>query len=322
MKTLGLVRFSALGDILLTEPVARLQKRADPGIRIVYLTKAQFASVPEGWPDIDQVIPLGPGESISSLRDRMKAAGVEQLVDLHANLRSRLLAPLSNRLPKHRLDKMLLVHARRLGHLLPDPGPVWQRYLRLLDLPCDDPEFCRPRLVVGGRRLGHGAACHISLVPGAGRATKTWPAEHWVEFLRLLLDRRSDSVVILGGAKERDLGLRLQRMNPARVSHHCGTASLAESARLVADSAAIVCGDTGLMHMADAAGVPGVMLAGSSHRRLGFYPSGASLRVLERDLPCRPCSHVGREVCPLKHFACMLELEPTQVFAHLEEVLG
>lgn len=317
MKPLVLLRLSALGDILLSEPVPRWLKEEEPHRPVIYVTRQRFASVPRGWPAVDRVIALPDaisGEDLRRLRHDLRLLGPHRRVDLHNTLRSRRIWPFAEaRLPKHRLQKALLVHGKLLPSAWhPEPGPVWQRYLALVGRAAA-PVSLRPRLVVQGETLHHGAALHDVLVPGAGFATKAWPEARWLEFLPLLLAQGNTPVLILGGAAEQVLGRRLAGLDPTRVRSLCGETSLEESARLVAQARRVVTGDTGLLHMADAADVPGVALFGSTTRELGFFPVGGALTVLERQLSCRPCSHVGRPRCPLGHLDCLAGIGARQV---------
>ncbi len=322
MRQVVLLRLSALGDILLSEPVPRWLKEEDPSCQVVYVTRQRFAQVVRGWPAVDRVLALPDRistEDLRTLRRDLKLLGPHSRVDLHNTLRSHRIWPRAHaRLPKHRLQKWLLVHGKALpASWRKDSMPVWRRYLELAG--CLNPsEHLHPRLVVQGEVLRHGAARHDVLVPGAGFATKAWPEARWLDFLPLLLERGGPPILILGGAGEQVLGRRLAAMDPARVRSLCGETSLEESARLVAQARSVVCGDTGLLHMADAAGVPGVALFGSTTRELGFYPLGQRLRVLERELPCRPCSHVGRVRCPLGHQDCLAGISARQVLEALE----
>jgi heptosyltransferase-2 len=322
----ALLRLSALGDILLTEPVARVLKEREPGRPVVYVTKERFAAIPRGWPPVDEVLALPEpvrGHDLRQLAARLRDLEVDRRIDLHNTWRSHRIWPRCEaRLPKHRRQKWLLVHGRALpAAWRGDPGPVWRRYLRLIGVQDPGPEL-RPRLVVAGETLRHGAGRRLALVPGAGFATKAWPETRWAELLTLVLARTDWPVVLLGGPAEQDLGRCLAGLDPHRVENLCGALDLEDTARAVAAARCLVTGDTGLLHMADAAGVPGVALFGSTTRELGFYPVGDSLRVLERELPCRPCSHVGRSRCPLGHLDCLAGIGAPEVLAALLEREG
>jgi heptosyltransferase-2 len=312
----ALLRLSALGDILLTEPVPRLLKEREPGRPIVYITRERFAEVPRGWPAVDEVLALPDpidGAALARLRVRLASLGVDRRLDLHNTWRSHRLWPRAEgRLAKHRWQKWRLVHGKALPGRPAAPGPVWRRCLAAVGL-ADVPDDQRPRLMVEGHRLGWGARRHLALVPGAGFPTKTWPEEHWAGLLDALVEDWREPVLLLGGLAEAGLGERLAARHPGRVENLCGRLGLGESARRVADARLVACGDTGLLHMADAAGVPGVALFGSTVRDLGFFPLGDSLQVLERQLPCRPCSHTGRARCPLGHLDCLRGILPETV---------
>ncbi len=312
MSSTALLRLSSLGDILLSEPLVRVLKEREPGRRLLYITKERFADVPRGWPAVNEVLALPEpidGRVLAELRATLRRQGVDQRIDLHNTLRSHRLWPVCQaRLPKHRWQKWLLVHGRAWpAAWRGNPGPVWRRYLALVDVNDPGPEL-RPRLVVRGETLRYGARRHVALVPGAGFFTKSWPEERWRELLLLLLPRVEEPVLLLGGPAERELGARLAALAPGRITNLCGACTLDESARHVAEARFVICGDTGLLHMADAASVPGVALFGSTVRELGFFPIGSTLRVLEHPLECRPCSHVGRHACPLGHLDCLRSL--------------
>ena len=81
-----------------------------------------------------------------------------------------------------------------------------------------------------------------------------------------------------------------------------GEFSLQETGALLTRAAALVSGDTGVMHMATGVGTPVVALFGPTVEQFGFFPYNAHASVVERDLACRPCSgQRQRCVCPLGH---------------------
>jgi heptosyltransferase-2 len=92
------------------------------------------------------------------------------------------------------------------------------------------------------------------------------------------------------------------------------------TAAVVQRSRVVVCGDTGLMHMAAAVGTPVVAVFGPTVTRFGFRPAGVEHRVLETELSCRPCSVHGTSSCPQGHFRCMLEVTPAAVEAAVRAV--
>jgi heptosyltransferase-2 len=75
------------------------------------------------------------------------------------------------------------------------------------------------------------------------------------------------------------------------------------------------------MHLAAARGTRVVALFGSTSPVLGFAPVGAGHAVICRDLPCQPCTVHGRESCPVRHFRCMLTIEPSEVMQQVRERL-
>jgi heptosyltransferase-2 len=95
------------------------------------------------------------------------------------------------------------------------------------------------------------------------------------------------------------------------------------SAAVIKRCQLLVANDSGLMHVAEAVGTPLIAIFGSTTRELGFFPQLAASRVVEnRDLACRPCSHLGYRQCPRGHFRCMREILPPEVLAQAEKMLS
>jgi hypothetical protein len=111
------VRFSSIGDILLTTPLLRAIRRSHTGARLTVLTKREFVPLLSHNPNVHRVIGLPPGGSLRRLAVELRADGYTHLLDLHDNLRSRalrLLVPGRWRTyPKHRLARWLLIHRKR-----------------------------------------------------------------------------------------------------------------------------------------------------------------------------------------------------------------
>jgi heptosyltransferase-2 len=146
------------------------------------------------------------------------------------------------------------------------------------------------------------------------------------------LIQSGNQVVVLGGAEDaspvRNMMKHLESVT-AQPNTGVGSINLAGALSLLASAAVIkrchllVANDSGLMHIAEAVGTPVIAIFGSTTRELGFFPQLASSVVVENHgLPCRPCSHLGRQSCPLGHFRCMRDIHPAKIEAVAKALLG
>ncbi|HEX9282250.1 MAG TPA: glycosyltransferase family 9 protein [Gemmatimonadales bacterium] len=326
-----LVRFSSIGDILLTTPLVRALARRHPEAKLVYVTKRAMAPLVADNPHLSAVVTLDPDEPLLHLARRLRALGPTHGLDLHGSVRSaalRLLVPCRwSGYRKRKLARTLLIstkldlYGRRL--------PVAERYFeaaRRLDARPDGgpPEFALGRGAtervaqwLGARGLAD--ARLAALAPGAAHATKRWPVAHWsalAEHLRAAGYR----TVVVGGPEDR--GLAQQLVTAGAAASAAGEFSLQETGALLARSRVVVSGDTGVMHMATGVGAPVVALFGPTVEQFGFFPYRARAVVLQRALDCRPCSATGTATCPLGHHRCLADVAPADVAAAVERLVA
>ncbi len=324
-----LVRFSSIGDVLLTTPLLRALRRRHAGAHIAYLTKREHAPLVRHHPAVDRVIELAPGGSLAALAAEVRAHGYTHLLDLHGSLRTRALRWLVpgawSGYPKHRLARLALVRTKR-NRYPKDTPPVAERYFRaaaaLGAVPDGEPpelalpEAARTRVRAWLAERGLPDRGMVVIAPGAAHATKRWPLEHWQALVRSL-SAEGRTVVSVGGPD--DVALAEAAVTPAGLggASAAGAFGLLETGALVERAALVASGDTGVMHMATAVGTPVAALFGPTVRAFGFFPYTGAATVLERDLPCRPCSTMGSATCPLGHHRCLREIAPESVLAAL-----
>ena len=317
-----MVRFSSIGDILLTTPLLRAVRHTHPGARITVLTKREFIPLLSHNPNVSRVIGLGPGGSMLRLAAELRGEEYTDLVDLHDSLRSRALRILVpgrwRGYPKHRWARALLIHRKRNRYL--DRRPVPERYFSAVQDLAVAPDGRPPEFFIGAEASEQVSAWLastglesepniVAMAPGAAHATKRWPLEHW----RSLVDKavaEGLAVVIVGGPHDATLGGELSRGRGARVANAAGVFGLQATGALLKRARALVSGDTGVMHMATGVGTPVVALFGPTVEAFGFFPYASRAAVLELPLPCRPCSSQGGPRCPLGHHRCLVDIEP------------
>ncbi len=320
-----LVRFSSLGDLVLVTPLIRAIRARHPRAHLALVTRQSFAPLFVQNPHLNEVMAWDPDSSLAALAARIRAGRHTDRLDLHGSLRTRLLRLMVpgrwGRYPKHRLARTLLIRTKRNRYR--DTRHVAERYFdaaRRLDVEPDGkpPEVFLHREAVTAadrflaeHRLGQDRTL-FALVPGAAHATKRWPERHWVALVRELVSADRD-LVILGGSAEEAIGARLAEAGGAGVASAAGRFDLQGTAALLRRARAAVSGDTGLMHLATAVGTPVLALRGPTVAAFGFGPYSARARVIERDLPCRPCSSIGGERCPLGHHDCLETIFPLEV---------
>ena len=326
------VRFSSIGDVLLTTPLVRALHRRHPDAELYFVTKRAMAPLVVENPYLDRVIELEPKERITDLARRLRALRPTHGLDLHGSLRSaalRLLVPSAqwSRYSKRKLARTALIAAKINMYGKHVPVPV--RYFeaaRALDVQPDGgpPEFflapaARERIARWLAERGLDRQPFAALAPGAAHATKRWPIRHWVALAEQLRTMEFGLVAVGGpGGGDRELASQLG----PDVHNAAGEFTLQETGACLARAAVLVSGDTGVMHMATGVGTRVVALFGPTVELFGFFPYGGRAEVLERDLGCRPCSAMGTERCPLGHHHCLGEIFPDQVAAAVQRLVA
>jgi lipopolysaccharide heptosyltransferase II len=322
------VRFSSIGDVVLTTPLLRAIRLGYPAARLTALTKDAFVPLLSHNPRLDRVIGFKPGHSLRALASELRSQRFTHLLDLHDSLRSRalrLLVPGNwSSYPKHRLARSLLIHTKRDAYR--DRRPVPERYFSAARGLRIEPDGGPPELfwapeaeteVVDWLRANRAEGLHpVALAPGAAHATKRWPTEYWQAVLGKLV-AQENPVVLVGGSDDNPLCSRLAADFRGRVLNAAGRFGLQQTAALLKRAPVLVSGDTGVMHMATAVGTPLVALFGPTVRQFGFFPYSQRARVLQVDLGCRPCTSKGGPRCPRGHHRCMRDLTPDMVFQAL-----
>ncbi len=142
------------------------------------------------------------------------------------------------------------------------------------------------------------------------------------------MQKMDAKILLFGGAADEAICNQICRdinnqSGAERATSLCGQLHLLETAAAMEYCDVIVTNDTGLMHVAVAMRKKIVALFGSTVREFGFFPYDPQAVVLETPgLACRPCSHIGRSECPERHFKCMTEIDPDQVFLRTRALLG
>jgi lipopolysaccharide heptosyltransferase II len=327
------VRFSSIGDVLLTTPLLRAIRHRHPAARLTVLTKQTYAPLLSHNPNVSQLLAPTANHSLPRLAAELRSARYTHLLDLHDSARTRALRILVpgrwSTYPKHRLARAALIHGKR--NFYRDIRPVAERYFdaaRHLDVVPDaePPDFFlapeAEREVAqwfgGGTLLPDRPT--VAIAPGAAHATKRWPVEHWRQLVQQVATRGLQ-VVIVGSADDAAVAAAIAQGSGSGLANVAGRFGLQGTGALLRRSAAVVSGDTGVMHMATAVGTPVIALFGPTVRAFGFFPYSDRAQVLELGMSCRPCSSKGGPRCPLGHHLCLRNIGPEAVYQALSRTL-
>ena len=314
-----IIRFSSIGDIVLTTPVMRCIKKYSSNIQLHFVTKKSFIDLLAHNPHVDSV--FGFENSINELVPSLRKENYDVIIDLHNNIRSRLLAWQLHarviRFDKLNLRKWLLVNVKI--NLLPNIHVV-DRYLntlQVLGIPVDGEglEFYYPSEVSLPKRLV--GKEYIALVIGGTHQTKKYPVHKLIS----LCTSSNKTFVLLGGKSEVAEAETITGKTGENVINMCGKLSLFESAKVVENAELVITNDTGLMHIASAFQKRIISIWGNTVPALGMYPyvqsNQQNIIVEVKDLSCRPCSKIGFSQCPQGHFKCMNLIDDNQLVKHI-----
>lgn len=314
MKKILIIRFSSIGDIVLTTPVVRVLHE-QLNAEIHFLTKPAFAPIVLANKFISKVITLS--EDFEKTILLLKAEQYDHVIDLHHNLRStRLKSGLgrpSSSFHKLNFQKWLMVNFKI--NRLPEKHIV-DRYLEAIsflsiknDLKGLDFFIPDDKKVSVNDFFGFHPESYAVIVIGAAHETKCMTAEQIAEVCKFL----AMPVILLGGKQEINKAVSIiQLVNSSLIKSACGGFDIFQSSSILEQAATIITHDTGLMHIAAALKRAQVVVWGNTIPEFGMYPyyGNASTKWISFEhpnLPCRPCSKLGYQKCPKDHFKCMLD---------------
>lgn len=317
-KKFLIIRFSSIGDIVLTTPVIRCLRTQVPEAEVHFLTKERNADLLQANPNIDKIQLLGT--SLSETIQYLKTENYDYIIDLHNNLRSlRVKLALQTKsfsFNKLNFRKLLLTRFRM--NTMPE-GHIVDRNLDTLKhfkiendgrglehfIPAEDE--ISPDILPESFRKGY-----IALVLAGTYATKRMPVEKY----KRLITETSCPFVLLGGKSERTMAAQIMSWNAGNVIDFTGKLRINQSASLVKNASLVITNDTGLMHIAAAFHKKILSVWGNTSPELGMYPyqPGTGSKILEiKSLSCHPCSKLGYNECPKKHFRCMNDIPEDQI---------
>ena len=323
-----IIRFSSIGDIVLTTPVIRNLKQQVEDSEIHFLTKSKFKGVVENNPYIDKLHCLEKGNFKQLIRN-LKNEDIDYIIDLHNNLRTIRFKRKLKRLPftfdKLNWKKFLLVNFKI--NKMPDIHIV-ERYMdttKLFDVVNDNkgldyfiPEKDEVELSTLPDSFHNG---YIAFVIGATYFTKRYPVEKVIE----ICNKTDKPILLIGGPTDKEFGNKVLEgvTDKNRIINTCGEYNLNKSASLVKQSNVVLTNDTGLMHIAAAFKKKIISFWGNTVPELGMtpYQSAPESTIFEtKGLKCRPCSKLGYHKCPKKHFKCMNDISVKEVINTIERV--
>jgi heptosyltransferase-2 len=333
MSKILAVRLSSLGDVVLTQPV--VTALASAGHSVDFLTKPEYRALAEMFPGVAQVI---------TSPDNL-ARDYALILDWHHTLRarswiSRLRPTKTISYSKHSLARRLLVR--------PGGRPMfWNAWPRLeanasvtdwyaqtaaqagiaiklnapqLNVPAAAQQAARELLARSGQSA---AEPWVAMSPGAKWPTKQWPLESYAALTAKLEEELGLRTVFLGATADAGVCQAARILAGGRALSLAGQTSIPVLAALLAQTRLLVCNDSGPMHLGVAAGTRVLAFFGPTVREFGFAPPASPrVRVLSRELSCRPCSVHGSRRCPLGHHDCLKKIATAEAWDVSKELLN
>jgi len=321
-----IIRFSSIGDIILTTPLIRCLHNEYQGSQIDFLVKKEFAAVLEQNPYLANIITFnksaGKGE-LGRIRKLITRNRYTHIFDIQRNIRSITVTAGSGAsvsgFSKKLIARDLLI---RFGvNTYKEIKPVFLRYFEAADSlgvnydgrgtevfpPATEKHTVEDIL----DHSSYSAERPLLVVaPGAQWANKRWTAEGFASASDTFCTQSGAFTVLIGGAGDTDVCNSVQAHMKTKVLNLAGKLNLMGSASLLGKASMVFTNDTGMLHMAQAMKAPVVAVYGPTTRELGFFPLPENSRVAETVISCRPCTQKGLDACPKKHFRCMNDLKP------------
>jgi ADP-heptose:LPS heptosyltransferase len=318
------IRFSSIGDIVLTTPVIRCLKQQLDNAEIHFVVKTGYTEIVESNPFISKIHVCK--ESLNRLIRVLKEEKFDYLIDLQNNLKSTIIKSClgipSFTVNKINFKKFLMVNFK-IDRL--PPVHVVDRYMDTLSffnvkndnkgldyfIPGKD-EFNQTGLPSSFRKG------YIAVLTGASYNTKKLPAEK----IAAICNKIEFPVILIGGKNDYAEAEKIMSEATGNIINFAGKIRLNQSASLVRKARLVLSNDTGMMHIAAAFKKKILSFWGNTIPEFGMYPymPDPASKIMEiKDLRCRPCSKLGYRKCPKNHFKCMNMMDENEAVEWIKE---
>jgi lipopolysaccharide heptosyltransferase II len=254
---------------------------------------------------------------MNEARGEIANAEYDVIIDLHNNLRSRKLTrglKHVSRVHKRTMRRWLIVKTKR-NWMSGQPdviGRYFEAASKLIDVSDD---ASAPKFTSSPAQSNSIAIC-----PGSKHWNKQWPVEYYIELAKQLSEQ-GYRIELFGSKQDQDVCSKIALAVPSAIDH-TGRLHLSDLPSALAKCSFAITNDSGLMHLASAVGLPMLSFFGPTVKEFGFAPRSPKATVLENvGLYCRPCTKIGLDHCPEKHFRCMKEITPEQAIVTIQPLL-
>lgn len=320
MPKILIIRLSSMGDIILTTPVLRCIKEQIPHAQIHFLVKHKFKDAINTNIHISKIYTFNG--DLRKVTNVLRKEKYDMVIDLHNNIRSSYIKMKLdtksytynksniykwlyttfriNKMPTTHIVDRYMEAVKPLGVLNDHKGLDYHiRDKDKIDIQTLPPEFHQG---------------YISFAIGGTFATKRLPKHKIIS----IINKLNKPVVLLGGEDDHAHAYEIESKSKNKVYNACGKYKLGHSASIIQQSLYVISHDTGLMHIAAALNKPMVSVWGNTVPEFGMTPfygeSTVAHEIFEvKGLSCRPCSKIGFNSCPKKHFKCMENIETSKI---------
>jgi ADP-heptose:LPS heptosyltransferase len=344
------LRFSAMGDVVLLVPVIRSFVTAYPDAEVTVVTRPKFASF---FTNMERVVPfpadvdhtyngiLGMRELFKKL---LKKASYDVVLDMHDHIRTVMLRSMfkifftrvvvfdKGRKEKKAISRQLNKATTPLIHTVERYRLAFEKagfpfaiqpppYFRLKESAIEETnEWLKTNNIIKKEKW-------IGIAPFAKHLTKIWPLDNYSKLMSELIERSPIKFFFFGGGeKEIKFFKDLQQKFPAHCVLVAGQLKLQHELALIEKLDLMLCVDSSNMHLASLVGIPVLSIWGGTHTDVGFGPYGKGeesiIQISREELTCRPCSVYGKEKCYRGDFACLTWITPESVAARINKIIS
>ncbi|MEA1981275.1 MAG: HAD-IIIA family hydrolase [candidate division Zixibacteria bacterium] len=321
IKKILIIRFSSLGDIILSSATAINYRINYPQSEICFLTKKQFQPLLEMFEAVDTIFTIPDKSDKKFLYNfllELDKQNFDIVVDLHGNLRSwfsRKILSASETVvyPKQRLKRLQIVKQKKFLDNKIHSIDLYNDTLLQLNkkVYCHRPVIKADDSSIKDSINLDNTKQTILIAPGASHPTKKYPIDKFAEVGEKLKDKFN----IVWAVTDED-------KDAINTENILVNYPISELASFMKKADLSITNDSGIAHLSSAVGTPNIALFGPTHPALGFAPRGLNDIVLEVNEYCRPCSRHGKRKCKRDQQYCFTKIEPQQIVENANKILN